>query len=87
MQKSFDMKISNLEVTVTRLEEKIKHQERLLEEYYSAEQQATKIHRTCHEARAADLSFDSGMYWIDPDGEGVGDDPNYVHCNKTTGNY
>ncbi|KAK4011383.1 hypothetical protein OUZ56_020497 [Daphnia magna] len=25
------------------------------------------------------------MYWIDPDGQGVGDDPIYVFCNMTTG--
>lgn len=42
-------------------------------------------HRTCHEARAANASLVSGMHWIDPDGQGVGDDPIYVHCNFTTG--
>ena len=46
----------------------------------------TAIYRTCHEARAADSSFKSGMYWIDPDGKGVGDEPIRVHCNMTTGN-
>ncbi len=25
-------------------------------------------HRTCHEARAANSSLVSGMYWVDPDG-------------------
>jgi hypothetical protein len=25
------------------------------------------------------------MYWIDPDGEGVGDDPIYVSCDMATG--
>lgn len=37
--------------------------------------------RTCRETRAADPSLGSGMYWIDPDGQGVGDDPIYVFCN------
>ena len=48
-------------------------------------QQAYVIYRTCHEARAADISLKSGMYWLDPDGKGVGD-PIRVHCNMTTGN-
>jgi thiamine kinase-like enzyme len=26
------------------------------------------------------------MYWIDPDGQGVGDDAIFVHCDMTTGN-
>ncbi len=43
------------------------------------------ISRTCREARLADPSLNSGMHWIDPDGQGVGDDPIYVHCDMTTG--
>jgi hypothetical protein len=42
--------------------------------------------RTCKEARAADPSLNSGMYWIDPDGQGVGDDPIYVYCDMAKGN-
>jgi hypothetical protein len=42
--------------------------------------------RTCKEARAADPSLSSGMYWIDPDGQGVGDDPIYVYCDMAKGN-
>jgi hypothetical protein len=42
--------------------------------------------RTCREARAADPSLSSGMYWIDPDGQGVGDDPIYVYCDMAKGN-
>ena len=41
--------------------------------------------RTCRETRAADPSLISGKYWIDPDGQGVGDDPIYVYCNMATG--
>jgi hypothetical protein len=33
----------------------------------------------------ADPSLPSGMHWIDPDGEGVGDDPIYVYCDMTSG--
>jgi hypothetical protein len=42
--------------------------------------------RTCREARAANPSLSSGMYWIDPDGQGVGDDPIYVYCDMAKGN-
>ena len=43
--------------------------------------------RTCRELRAADPSLSSGMHWIDPDGQGVGDDPIYVYCDMATGNF
>ena len=41
--------------------------------------------RTCREIHSSDPSLPSGMYWIDPDGQGVGDDATYVHCDMTTG--
>lgn len=43
--------------------------------------------RTCLEARDSGLPEfkESGMYWIDPDGLGIGDGPIYVHCDMTTG--
>ena len=41
--------------------------------------------RTCRELRASDPSLSSGMHWIDPDGQGVGDDPINVYCDMTTG--
>jgi uncharacterized coiled-coil protein SlyX len=43
------------------------------------------IARTCKELRATDPSLASGMYSIDPDGQGVGDDPIYVYCDMTSG--
>lgn len=43
------------------------------------------IPRTCRELRAADPSLSSGMHWIDPDGQGVGDSPIYVYCDMTLG--
>ena len=39
--------------------------------------------RTCRDIREAHPSQSSGMYWIDPDGQGVGDDPIVVSCNMT----
>lgn len=41
--------------------------------------------RTCKELRAIDPSLPSGMYSIDPDGQGVGDNPIYVYCDMTSG--
>ena len=43
------------------------------------------IHRNCHEMFVADVSLMSGRYLIDPDGNGAGDDPIQVDCEKTTG--
>ena len=43
------------------------------------------IPRTCRELRAANPSLASGMQWIDPDGQGIGDDPIYVYCDMSTG--
>ncbi|XP_046633665.1 uncharacterized protein LOC124313039 [Daphnia pulicaria] len=43
--------------------------------------------RTCLEARDSGLPEfkESGMYWIDPDGIGIGDGAIYVHCDMKTG--
>jgi hypothetical protein len=35
--------------------------------------------RTCREARLSNPALTSGMYWIDPDGQAVGDDPISVY--------
>jgi hypothetical protein len=43
------------------------------------------ISRTCRELRAANPSIASGMQWIDPDGQGIGDDPIYVSCDMSSG--
>ena len=41
--------------------------------------------RSCHEARLADPSLPTDVYWIDPDGHGVGEDPIQVNCDMSTG--
>jgi hypothetical protein len=41
--------------------------------------------RTCRELWMANPSLQSGMHWIDPDGQGVGDNPIYVYCDMTSG--
>ena len=43
------------------------------------------VPRTCREVHAAEPSLNSGMHWIDPDGQGVGDDPIYVYCDMAKG--
>jgi hypothetical protein len=41
--------------------------------------------KTCREARSENPFLNSGMYWIDPDGPGVGNASIYVFCNMTSG--
>jgi hypothetical protein len=45
------------------------------------------IPRTCRELRAANPSLASGMQFIDPDGQGLGDDPIYVYCDMSSGKF
>ena len=41
--------------------------------------------KTCADLRATNPFLQSGMYWIDPDGQGIGDDPIRVFCDMTNG--
>lgn len=41
--------------------------------------------RTCFDARELNPALPSGFYWIDPDGESIGEDPINVFCNMTSG--
>ncbi|XP_046459294.1 uncharacterized protein LOC124205820 [Daphnia pulex] len=76
---------------VAELETKVKTLEKILPSIF--DQIARKIpdipmgeiRRTCAEIRAMDVSIPSGMQWIDPDGQGVGETPIYVYCDMTTG--
>jgi hypothetical protein len=43
------------------------------------------IFRTCHELHSSNPLLESGMYWIDPDGQGVGDDAIHVFCDMKLG--
>ncbi|XP_057365354.1 uncharacterized protein LOC130699603 [Daphnia carinata] len=86
-------KIVDLETKVGRLEAKIEKQDSLLAVLKKGHkplkdnidinqhrrQNATL--RTCHEIHVANPSYPSGMYWIDPDGQGIGDPPIHVHCD------
>ena len=89
--------IKKLKNKVDLLETKVKQQDGLLQEcgaritsfdaLLTVGKKATAISnpKTCWEAHVADHSLESGMYWIDPDGSGRGDEPIYVYCNMTTG--
>ena len=83
---------------MTRLEATVKHQESLLNTLQTdlplkaisgsaviPFAGRSSVSRTCQELRAIDPSLPSGMYWIDPDGQGVGDDAIYVQCDMTLG--
>lgn len=45
------------------------------------------VRRSCHEIRSFNPFLPSGMYWIDPDGQGFGEAPVHVHCNMKTGHH
>ena len=91
MKRNLESKVKRLEANVTQLQTKVNEQESLLlalknelQVGVQSGKQQVAIHRTCHEARAANPSLPSGLYWIDPDGQGVGDDPINVFCDMTS---
>ena len=94
LKRNLETKVKRLEANVTLLQTKVNEQESLLlvlkrqvggVQLKIQEPRQVAIHRTCHEVRAANSSLPSGMYWIDPDGQGVGDDPINVACDMTSG--
>lgn len=48
-------------------------------------QSPATIPQSCHQISLADPNATSGMYYIDPDGENVGELPIYVFCDMSTG--
>ncbi|XP_059351518.1 uncharacterized protein LOC130694059 isoform X2 [Daphnia carinata] len=93
IKEHFEAKIIDLEKKVGQLEEKIKKQDSLLavlkkglhplKDNIDTNQhlRPNAILRTCHEINVANPSYPSGMYWIDPDGQGIGDPPIHVYCD------
>jgi hypothetical protein len=72
------------------LERKVEQHDNLLidlknEQHQLKAESSYPILRTCSHIRATLPSQTSGMYWIDPDGQGIGDEPIYVYCNMSTG--
>lgn len=43
--------------------------------------------RSCYELKASNPEAQSGLYFIDPDGQINGDDPIEAYCDMTTSNY
>ena len=92
-----EAKFTGLEGKVTRLEKKELQQELLIKKLQKEKDlmissigensmgRSVSFPRTCRELRTADPSLTTGMHWIDPDGQGVGDDPIYVLCDMVTG--
>ena len=83
--------IERLQVTVNRLE-------RTLNENRQNPADSSQVHwneadkmsksliaRTCLEIHLSQPDAKSDMYWIDPDGPGVGETPIYVFCDMTVG--
>ena len=70
------------------LERKIRQLEVVLQNEKTTNQvnEKSATPRNCQELRDSNPSLaTSGMYWIDPDGQGVGDAPISVYCNMTAG--
>ena len=76
-----------LEAKVKQLEGKVRQLETRTVQPNQISTVQKSIHRSCHEMFAADVFLISGFYWIDPDGNGAGDDPINVYCELTTGKY
>nr|CAH0103929.1 unnamed protein product [Daphnia galeata] len=85
---ALELKVQKHEEKVTQLELALinaKSSPMKLNEISSKTTARSGIPRTCREAHLADPSLTSGMHWIDPDGQAVGDDPIYVYCDMISG--
>ena len=91
-----DARLEELELKMLRLEEKELDQNLLIEELqkernlYSPNRErsvgrSVSFPRTCRELRASDPTLISGMHLVDPDRQGIRDDPIYVYCDMTKG--
>ena len=97
------VKLEELELKVSRLEETVQQQQTLITALQKEQPIVSKSNlalknqpltgrgnlfsRTCRELRASDPSLSSGMYWIDPDGQSIGDEPIYVYCDMLKGTW
>ncbi|EFX87243.1 hypothetical protein DAPPUDRAFT_97326 [Daphnia pulex] len=79
-----EVKVSRLEMEDARLKALLELKDRQ-QEILVEKREGAPSSELVEKLRAADPSASSGMYWIDPDGQGVGDDPIYVHCNMASG--
>ncbi|XP_046633654.1 uncharacterized protein LOC124313031 isoform X2 [Daphnia pulicaria] len=90
---ALELKVQQHEEKVTRLELALLNEQRINSKLSSTELieirrksiARSAMPRTCREAHLADPTLTSGMHWIDPDGQAVGDDPIYVYCDMNSG--
>ncbi|XP_057371856.1 uncharacterized protein LOC130692794 [Daphnia carinata] len=82
-----ELRLQNYANQMVSLQEKIQRLESILHSNFQSLNTAVFSPRTCQEARDSGLPefSQSGMYWIDPDGVGIGDGSIYVYCDMTTG--
>ena len=90
-----ESKVTRLEVKVNRLEETAQQKgtptsNEFIPSHLALNDQrlmgkTVSFPRTCRELLAADPTLNSGLHFIDPDGQGVGDDPIQVYCDMTKG--
>ena len=86
-----EVEIGQQQTLISGLIKNIQDQQHPLKKQFSVKVDINKelkqnaILRTCREIHASNPLLDSGIYWIDPDGQGVGDEPINVYCNMTTG--
>ena len=96
-----EVQFGRLKDEVEQLESKIHQQDLLLASYASLLSQVHHqldksnllnkagpngvMPRSCHEIRMADPSLPNDVYWIDPDGQDIGEDPIQVNCDMSTG--
>ncbi|XP_046459494.1 uncharacterized protein LOC124205942 [Daphnia pulex] len=80
IKQDLKLKVTQLEAKNVQLEYKVRKQETTI-----TSGGKSGIMRTCQELHDTDPSLPSGMYSIDPDGDGVGNSPIYVYCNMTSG--
>ncbi len=75
-------RVKDLEGKIGRLETKINE---VSQPIASQRGEVKTVHRSCSEISESNSSLTSDMYWIDPDGLGVGDDPIFVYCDIVEG--
>ncbi len=87
---ALELKVQQQEQLLFTMKDEIKTISEYVPSNFAIKRQSTVVDksifpRTCREVHAADPSLSSGMHWIDPDGQGVGEDPIYVYCDMTKG--
>jgi hypothetical protein len=80
-----EIQFDRLKEEIRQLKTKVSDSEKDLHNKGDVTSSKGGISRSCHEARLADPSLSTGVYWIDPDGQGVGDDPIQVNCDMSSG--